>query len=71
MLRQNLYALLETGSKPAMNEVPTYTQGVRHLQDFYDFLTNLVDLEEMPPPFSYIKGMPVPTYESIMQGIST
>ena len=25
----------------------------------------------MPPPFSYIKGMPVPTYESIMQGIST
>ena len=48
-----------------MNEVLTYTQG------FYDFLINLVDWEEMPPPFSYIKGMPVPTYESIMQGIST
>ena len=28
MLRQNLYALLETGSKPAMNEVLTYTQGL-------------------------------------------
>ena len=25
----------------------------------------------MSPPFSYIKGMPVPTYESIMQGINT
>ena len=25
----------------------------------------------MPPPFSYIQGIPVPTYESIMQGIST
>ena len=27
MLRRNLYALLETGSKPAMNTVSTYTQG--------------------------------------------
>ena len=25
----------------------------------------------MPPPFSYIQGMPVPTYESVMQGITT
>ena len=25
----------------------------------------------MPPPINYIKGMPVPTYESLMQGIST
>ena len=25
----------------------------------------------MPPPFSYIQGIPVPTYESIMQGITT
>ena len=25
----------------------------------------------MPPPFSYIQGMPVSTYESVMQGITT
>ena len=25
----------------------------------------------MPPPFSYIQGMPLPTYESLMQGITT
>ena len=50
--------------------IDVYTR-VRHLQDFFDFLTALVDWEEMPPPFSYIKGMPIPTYESIMQGIST
>ena len=25
----------------------------------------------MPPPINYIKGMPVPTYEAFMQGITT
>ena len=25
----------------------------------------------MPPPFGYIKGMPIPTYEALMQGITT
>ena len=27
--------------------------------------------DDWPPPYSYIQGMPVPTYEAIMQGIST
>ena len=50
--------------------IDIYTR-VKHLQDFFDFLSNLIDWKEMPPPFSYIQGMPVPTYESIMQGITT
>ena len=25
----------------------------------------------MPLPFGYIKGMPIPTYEALMQGITT
>ena len=27
--------------------------------------------DDWPPPYSYIQGMPVPTYEAIMQGILT
>ena len=50
--------------------IDIYTQ-VKHLQDFFDFLSKLIDWQEMPPPFSYIQGMPVPTYESLMQGITT
>ena len=50
--------------------IDIYTR-VKHLQDFFDFLSKLIDWQEMPPPFSYIQGMPVPTYESVMQGITT
>ena len=44
---------------------------VKYLQDFSNFLTELVMWDDWPPPYSYIQGMPVPTYEAIMQGIST
>ena len=30
-----------------------------------------VDWESFPPPGRYVQGMPIQTYESIMQGIST
>ena len=50
--------------------IDIYTR-VKHLQDFFDFLSNLIDWQEMPAPFSYSQGMPVPTYESVMQGITT
>ena len=35
--------------------IDIYTR-VRHLQDFFDFLTALVDWEEMPPPFQLHSG---------------
>ena len=44
---------------------------VKYLQDFSNFLAKLVMWDDWPPPYSYIQGMPVPTYEAIMQGIST
>ena len=44
---------------------------VKYLQDFSNFLAELVMWDDWPPPYSYIQGMPVPTYEAIMQGIST
>ena len=50
--------------------IDVYTR-VRHLDEFADFLGNLIEWEEMPPPFGYIKGMPIPTYEALMQGITT
>ena len=50
--------------------IDVYTR-MKHLQEFSTFLAGLVQWTEMPPPINYIKGMPVPTYESLMQGIST
>ena len=50
--------------------IDAYTR-VKHLQDFSDFLAELVTWDDWPPPYNYIQGMPVPTYEAIMQGIST
>ena len=44
---------------------------MKHLDEFADFLDELIDWKEMPPPINYIKGMPVPTYEALMQGITT
>ena len=44
---------------------------MKHLHEFATFLSGLVQWKEMPLPINYIKGMPVPTYESLMQGIST
>ena len=44
---------------------------MKHLDKFADFLAELIEWEEMPPPINYIKGMPVPTYEALMQGITT
>ena len=43
---------------------------MKHLDEFADFLAELIEWEEMPPPINYIKGMPVPTYEALMQGIT-
>ena len=50
--------------------INVYTR-VKHLDKFSNFLAEQIEWEEMPPPFGYIKGMPVPTYEAIMQGITT
>ena len=44
---------------------------MKHLDEFADFLAELIEWEEMPPPINYIKGMPVPTCEALMQGITT
>ena len=44
---------------------------MKHLNEFADFLAELIEWEEMPPPINYIKGMPVPTYEELMRGITT
>ena len=33
------------------------------LQNFYEFLTELVDWEDLPPPSAHIQGMPVQMYE--------
>ena len=43
---------------------------MKHLDEFADFLAELIEWEEMPPPINYIKGMPVPSYEALMQGIT-
>ena len=51
-------------------EIDAYTR-MKHLNEFSDFLAELIEWEEMPPPINYIKGMPVPTYEALMQGITT
>ena len=44
---------------------------MKHLNEFANFLAELIEWEEMPPPINYIKGMPVPTFEALMQGITT
>ena len=43
---------------------------LRNLEKFYRF-NSKVNWETFPPPGRYVQGMPVQTYESIMQGIST
>ena len=50
--------------------IDAYTR-MKHLDEFADFLSELIEWEEMPPPINYIKGMPVPTYEALMQSITT
>ena len=50
--------------------IDAYTR-VKHLQEFSEFLAKLVDWDDWPPPYNYIQGMPIPTYEAIMQGITT
>ena len=44
---------------------------LRNLEKFYRFMHSKVNWETFPPPGRYVQGMPVQTYESIMQGIST
>ena len=51
-------------------DIDAYTR-VKHLQEFSDFLADLVNWDDWPPPYNYIQGMPVPTYEAIMQGNTT
>ena len=50
--------------------IDAYTR-VKHLQEFSEFLADLVNWDDWPPPYNYIQGMLVPTYEAIMQGITT
>ena len=44
---------------------------LRSMEKFFRFLRGKVDWNDFPPPSKFIQGMPVQTYESIMQGIST
>ena len=44
---------------------------LRSMEKFFRFLRGKVDWNDFPPPSNFIQGMPVQTYESIMQGIST
>ena len=50
--------------------IDVYTR-MQNLQNMYQFLTDIVEWEELQPPSTHIQGMPVQTYESLMQGIST
>ena len=40
------------------------------MQDFFDILTKSVSFEEYPPPYNYVKGIPLVTYEGILQNIT-
>ena len=40
------------------------------MQDFFDILTKNVSFEEYPPPSNYVKGIPLVTYEGILQNIT-
>ena len=42
---------------------------LRCMEKFFRFLRGKVDWNDFPPPSKFIQGMPVQTYESIMQGI--
>ena len=44
--------------------INAYTR-VRHLQEFSEFQADLVNWDDWLPPYNYIQGMPVPTYEAI------
>ena len=44
--------------------INAYTR-VRHLQEFSEFQAVLVNWDDWLPPYNYIQGMPVPTYEAI------
>ena len=44
---------------------------MKYLREFPKFLDDLIEWQQMPPPINYVRGMPVPTYESLMQGITT
>ena len=50
--------------------IDVYTR-LRNLEKFYRYMHSKVEWETFPPPGRYIQGMPIQTYESIMQGIST
>ena len=45
---------------------------VQCLYDMHEFLTRGIDFDDFPSPFGrYVKGMPIQTYEAILQNIST
>ena len=43
---------------------------LRMLKDMYDLLTKDVDFEQYTPPSTHIKGIPIVTYEGILQNIT-
>ena len=45
----------------------TPQQRIEMLQNFYDMLTENYPLEEFPPPTGYVLGIPIVTYEAILQ----
>ena len=45
----------------------TPIQRIEMLQEFHDLLTNDVDFGSFPPPSGYVKGIPIVTYEGILQ----
>ena len=40
------------------------------MQDFFCILTKNVSFEDYPPPSNYVKGIPLVTYEGILQNIT-
>ena len=48
----------------------TPRQRMHMMQDLYDLLMKDVDFTQYPPSSTYIKGIPIVTYESILQNIS-
>ena len=41
------------------------------MQEMFNHLNSWIDLTDFPPPTKYVKGMPIQTFEMILQNIST
>ena len=46
-------------------------QRLQYMQNMFNHLISWVDFTDFPPPSEYIRGMPIQTFEMILQNIST